>query len=143
MSTTAINTARGQVNLTIAGTQYPIKFNLNVLRDWTKLTGRAASEFGLAIVEDHIEAFSGLIMCAVRRLVPGHAGYTQEQVVDLLDEMSQPEADQLAEAISEATTAVNPLLASMSKQFAKRAQSLNPSTPTENGATGTTSASAS
>jgi hypothetical protein len=143
MTPTFPNTARGQVNLTIASQQYPIKFNLNVLRDWTKLTGRAASEFGLAIVEDHIEAFSGLIMCAIRRLVPGHAEFTQEQTVDLLEDMSQSEADQLAEAITEATTAVNPLLASMSKQFAMKARSLNPSTPTENGAAGTTSDSAS
>jgi hypothetical protein len=143
MTTTSPNTARGQATLTIAGKQYPVRFTLNVLRDWTKLTGRAASEFGLAIVEDHIEAFSGLIMCAVRRHVPGQSEFTQDQAVDLLEVMEQPEADKLAEAITEATTAVLPLLASMSQQFATKAQSLNPSTPTENGATGTTSDSAS
>jgi hypothetical protein len=143
MSIPAVNTARGQATITIAGQKYPVKFNLNVLRDWTKLTGRAASEFGLAIAEDHIEAFSGLILCAIRRHVASHAEYTQEQVVDLLDDMSQPEADELAEAITEATMAVSPLLASMSKQLAAKAQALNASTPSENGATGTTSDSAS
>jgi hypothetical protein len=143
MTSTAPNTARGQVNITIAGKQYPIRFTLNVLRDWTKLSGRAASEFGLAIVEDHIEVFSGLIMCAIRRFVPAYSEYTQEQAVDLLEEMAQAEADQLAEAIAEATTMITPLLASMSKQFETKAQVLNASTPTENGAPGTTSDSAS
>jgi hypothetical protein len=130
--TSAPNAARGEASITIAGQQYPIRFSLNVLRDWTKFSGRAASEFGLALVEDHIEAFSGIITCAVRRFVPPHAEFTQEAAIDLLDEMSQPEADALAKAIMEATTTVNPLLAAMSRQLAVQNQAAaSPATPAE------------
>jgi hypothetical protein len=130
--TSAPNAARGEASITIAGQQYPIRFSLNVLRDWTKLSGRAASEFGLALVEDHIEAFSGIITCAVRRFVPPHAEFTQDAAIDLLDEMSQPEADALAKAIMEATTTVNPLLAAMSRQLAVQNQAAaSPETPAE------------
>jgi hypothetical protein len=139
---TSLNAARGEVNITIAGQKYPVRFSLNVLRDWTKLTGRPASEFGLAIVEDHIEAFSGIISCALQRFAP-ELKYTQEQAVDLLEEMKQAEADAIAEAITEATTTVNPLLASMSKQLAAKAQALTPSAPSENGVTSATSLSVS
>ena len=141
-STTTPNTARGEVTITIAGVAYPVRFSLNVLRDWTKLSGRPASEFGLAIIEDHIEAFSGLIACAVQRYAPS-LDYTQEQAVDLLEEMPQAEADAIAEAIAEATTTVNPLLASMTKQLTAKAQALTASTPNKSGATGSTSLTAS
>jgi hypothetical protein len=137
------NTARGEVTITIAGHQYPVRFNLNVMRDWSKLTDRAASEFGLAIIEDHIEAFSGVITCAVRRYAPGLADYTQEQAVDLLEELPQSEADAIAEAITEATTTVNPLLAAMNQKVAAKTKRLNPPTQSENGTTSDTSLSAS
>jgi hypothetical protein len=141
-STITPNAARGEVTITIDGTAYPVRFSLNVLRDWTKLTSRPASEFGLAIIEDHIEAFSGLIACAVKRYVPA-LNYTQEQAVDLLEDMPQAEADAIAEAIAEATTTVNPLLASMTKQLTAKAQALNASTPNESGVAGSTSLTAS
>lgn len=139
---TTPSAARGEVYITIAGQKYPVRFNLNVLRDWTKLTGRAPTEFGLAIVEDHIEAFSGIITCALQRFAPS-LNYTQDKAVDLLEEMEQAEADAIAEAITEATTTVNPLLASMTKQLAAKAQALTPSAPSESGETSATSLSAS
>ncbi|TVT43119.1 hypothetical protein FNT36_03230 [Hymenobacter setariae] len=140
---TTPNTARGEVRLTIAGQQHPVRFNLNVMRDWSKLSGRPASEFNLAIIEDHIEAFSSIITCAIRRFVPAYPEYAQDLAVDLLEEMPQAEADAIAEAITEATVTVNPLLASMSKQLAAKMQALTPSTPSENGATSETSLTAS
>ncbi|MGI4865356.1 MAG: hypothetical protein ACRYFZ_15650 [Janthinobacterium lividum] len=141
---TTPNTARGEVKITIAGQQYPVRFNLNVMRDWSKLTGQAATQFGMAIVLDHVEAFSGVIACAIRRYVPGHADYTQEQAVDLLEEMSQPEADAIAEALTEATTTVNPLLAAMNQSVAaKNLENVQLSAPAESGATSLTSDSAS
>lgn len=130
------NAARGEVNITIAGKTYPVRFSLNVLRDWTKLSGLPASDFGAAIVADHIEAFSGIIACAVRRFVPGLENFTQDQAADLIEEMSQPEADAIAEAITEATTTVNPMLAAMSKQVAAKKQALV--APSENGAASST-----
>jgi hypothetical protein len=132
------NAARGEVNITIAGQRYPVRFSLNVLRDWSKLTGRAASEFGLAIIEDHIEAFSGIITCAVQRFAPA-LSFTQDQAVDLLEEMPQAEADAIAEAITEATSTVNPLLASMTKVLAAKTQAPTASTPNESGVAGSTS----
>ncbi|WP_233636044.1 hypothetical protein [Hymenobacter setariae] len=137
-STNTPTTARGEVTITVARVAYPVRFSLNVLRDWTKLSGRPASEFGLAIVEDHIEAFSGIIACALQRFAPA-LSFTQEQAVDLLEEMPQTEADAIAEAITEATTTVNPLLASMTNQLAAKAQALSASTPSMNGVAGSTS----
>lgn len=140
---TTPNTARGEVRLTVAGQQYPVRFNLNVMRDWSKLSGKPASSFGLAIIEDHIEAFSGVITCAVRRYVPGQADYTQDQAVDLLDEMPQSEADAVAEAITEATTTVNPLLAAMNEKVAAKTQAQAQPAPSESGTTSATSLSVS
>jgi hypothetical protein len=141
-TSTTPNAARGEVTITIAGQQYQVRFSLNVLRDWSKLTGRAASEFGLAIIEDHIEAFSGIITCAVQRFAPA-LSFTQDQAVDLLEEMPQAEADAIAEAITEATSTVNPLLASMTKVLAAKTQAPTASTPTESGVAGSTSLTAS
>lgn len=138
-SVNTLNAARGEVTITIGGVAYPVRFSLNVLRDWSKLSGRAASEFGLAIIEDHIEAFSSIITCAVRRFVDNHADFTQEQAVDLLEAMEQAEADAIAEAITEATTTVNPLLASMNKHLVAKTQAVTASTPSENGVAGSTS----
>lgn len=142
-SVNTLNAARGEVTITIGGVAYPVRFSLNVLRDWSKLSGRAASEFGLAIIEDHIEAFSSIITCAVRRFVDNHADFTQEQAVDLLEAMEQAEADAIAEAIAEAiteaTTTVNPLLASMNKHLVAKTQAVTASTPSENGVAGSTS----
>lgn len=142
-SVNTLNAARGEVTITIGGVAYPVRFSLNVLRDWSKLSGRAASEFGLAIIEDHIEAFSSIITCAVRRFVDNHADFTQEQAVDLLEAMEQAEADAIAEAITEATTTVNPLLASMNKHLVAKTQAVTASTPSENGVAGSTSLTAS
>ncbi|MGI4736330.1 MAG: hypothetical protein ACRYG7_14225 [Janthinobacterium lividum] len=130
------NTARGEVSLTVGGSQYPVKFNMNVMRDWTKLTGRAPSEFGEVLSSDYTEALTSIITCAVRRFVPGAvypAGFTQDDAADLLDEMGPEEATNVAEAITEAVTVVNPLLAALSKQVAAKTAALHQVTPSENG----------
>ena len=137
-ATTTPNAARGEVQITIAGVQHPVRFSLNVLRDWSKLTGQAPTEFGMAIVLDHVEAFSGIIACAIRRYVPGQVDYTQEQAVDLLEDMSQPEADAIAEAITEATTTVNPLLAAMNQKVAAKKAAMDALALSESGATSLT-----
>jgi len=120
------NTARGQVLLTVLGVAHPVKFNLNVLRDWSKLTGRAPSDFGQLLTEDYAEALTSLLTCAVRRFVPGQATFSQDDAADLLDAMSPTEATTVAEAITEAVTVVNPLLAALSKQVAAKSQALRP-----------------
>jgi hypothetical protein len=117
-----------EVTITIAGQQYPVKFNTNVMRDWSKLTKRPSSEFGLAIFEDHIEAFSGIIACAVRRFVPTQADFTQDQAADLLGEMSQPEADAIAKVLFEVTTTPSPLLTALNKHADAKRQAFEPVT---------------
>lgn len=128
--------APGEAHITIAGTQHAIKFPLNVMRDWGTLTGRPATDFGVAIIENHLEAFSGLIACAVRRFVPEHADFTQEQAVDLIEEMGQAEANALAKVIIPAITKPNPLLLALAKQVATQHKALP--APADGEATGST-----
>ena len=143
---TTPNSARGEVLLTVAGQTYPVKFNLNVMRDWSKLTGKGPSEFGQLLSDDYTEALTSLITCAVRRFVPGAvypAGFSQDDAGDLLDEMSPDEATRIAEAITESITVVNPLLAALSKQVAAKNAALHPAIPPESGTSTSPSASAS
>jgi hypothetical protein len=135
--TPAATISHGQVLITLDGQLYPIRFSLNVLRDWGKLTGYSPSDFGRALANDYLEAFTSIIVCSVHRFVPALAEFTQDQAADALEAMSQEEADILAKAIIEATTAATPLLAALNRQFAVQQQpaaqqeALNPVAPTE------------
>ncbi len=114
------NAARGEAILTIDGEKHFVKFNLRVLYAWTQLTGKAPSEFGLEIDENHIGALSGILLCAVRLFVPGKETYTQEEAMDLMQDMNAEEAEGLADAIILAVTP-DPLTAALRKQVAAKA----------------------
>ncbi|MVN78920.1 hypothetical protein GO988_21535 [Hymenobacter sp. HMF4947] len=114
-SPTVPNAARGEVTLTIAGAQHTIRFGMNVMRDFSKLTGRAPSEFGEVLGDDYTEALTGIVSCAITRYVPAEDlpnGFDQDAAADFIDALSREDADALAEAITEAVT-VPPLMTSL------------------------------
>lgn len=144
-STNTPNAARGEVSLNIAGTQSPVRFGMNVMRDFTKLTGKAPSEFGALLADDFNEALSGLVYCAVKRYVPADklpAGFDQDAACDLIEDFTTEEADAVADAITEAVTVGNPLLTSLTAKVASKNRELQPTQP-ENGTPTSTLPSAS
>lgn len=140
---TTPNAARGEATITIGGQAYSIRFGMNVLRDWTKQTGKKPTEFGQLLSDDYTEALTSLLACAVRRGVPGQAGFTQDDAGDLIDTLSAEEATGIGEAITEAVTTGDPLMAALSKQVAARNKALRESLQSENGTDSATSDSAS
>jgi hypothetical protein len=141
LATDTPNTASGEVFLTVAGTQHPVKFDLKVMRDWSKLTGKAPSEFGQLLADDYLEALTSLLTVAVRRYVPGNAQFSQDDATDVMQDMLPAEAELVGQAIADATLTVNPLLAALSKQVAAKSEALQ--APNSNGSSTSTSASAS
>ncbi len=142
---TTPTTARGEASLTIGGVAHPVRFGMNVMRDFTKLTGKAPSEFGQLLAEDYVEALSGLVYCAAKRYVPAGQlpeGFNPEAAADLIDSMSPAEADEVGEAIVEAVTVGNLLLTSLTAKVASRNQAARAATPTESGSSTSTSPSA-
>lgn len=135
--TTNASLARGEVSLTVKGTPYPICFNLNVLRDFSRLTGRGPSELGQLLTENYAEALTALLTCAVRRFVPGTADFSQDDAGDLIQQLPAEEAQALAEAITEAIIAPDPLMAALTATVAAR--STPRQTPAKNGTSTSTS----
>jgi hypothetical protein len=136
---TTPSAARGEVSLTISGKQYPVRFGMNVMRDFTKLTGKAPSEFGRLLGEDYVEALSGLVYCAAKRYVPANelpVDFSQDHAADLIDGMLPAEADEIGEAIVEAVTVGNPLLTA---KVASRNLAVRESTQPESGTNSLTS----
>jgi hypothetical protein len=131
LATDTPNTASGEVLLTVAGTQHSVKFDLKVMRDWSKLTGKAPSEFGQLLADDYLEALTGLLTVAVRRYV-GLEKFSQDDAADLMQDMTPDEAELVGQAIANATMVVNPLLAALSKQVTAKTQALQP-TPNASG----------
>lgn len=113
------NTARGEVKLTIGGEQHAVRFGLNVMRDWSKQTDKAPSEFGVQLEENHVETLAVFLGCAVRRYVPG-SEFTSDDAADLIEDMTPDEANAVAEAILEAVS-IDPLAAALRKQVAAKA----------------------
>jgi hypothetical protein len=140
---TTPNTARGEAHITIAGQAHPIRFGMNVLRDWTKLTGKKPTEFGALLSDDYTEALTSLLSCAVRRFVPDQQAFTQDDAGDLIDVMTKEEAESIGEAITEAVTTGDPLMAALSKQVAAKNKALRETPQSENGTDSSTSDSAS
>jgi hypothetical protein len=102
MTSLAPTTARGEATITVAGVAYPVRFSLNVLRDYTQATGRKLSEVGTLLAEDIAETIGRLLTHAVRRYVPGQQQLSYEAGFDLMEAMPQAEAEQVADAIFEA-----------------------------------------
>ncbi|MGI4822247.1 MAG: hypothetical protein ACRYFV_13640 [Janthinobacterium lividum] len=131
------NAARGEVSLAFGGQKHPVRFNMNVMRDFSKLTGRAPSEFGNVLGEDYTEALTAIVSCAVNRFVPAEFlpnGFTQDDAADYIDDLSKEDADALAEAITEAVT-VPPLMTSLMAKVKVKNAARNAETQA---ATGTT-----
>jgi hypothetical protein len=139
LATDTPNTASGETMLTVAGTQHPVKFDLKVMRDWSKLTGKAPSEFGQLLADDYLEALTGLLTVAVRRYVTGNEKFSQDDAADLMQDMTPDEAELVGQAIANATMVVNPLLAALSKQVTAKTQALQP-TPNASGSSTSISA---
>jgi hypothetical protein len=145
-SPTAPNAARGEVYLTIGGKKYPVRFGMNVMRDFTKLTGAAPSDFGRLLGEDYVEALSGLVYCAAKRYVAADKlpeNFDQDAAAELIDGMQADEADAIAEAIVEAVTVGNPLLTSLTAKVASRNQAVRAATQAQSGTPSSTLLSAS
>jgi hypothetical protein len=140
LATDTPNTASGEVLLTVAGAQHPVKFDLKVMRDWSKLTGKAPSEFGQLLADDYLEALTGLLTVAVRRYV-GTPAFSQDDAADLMQDITPAEAELVGQAIANATLTINPLLAALSKQVAAKSEALQ--APNTNGSSTSTSDSAS
>ena len=114
MTSLAPTTARGEATVTIAGTPHPVRFSLNVLRDFTQATGRKLSEVGALLADDIAETIGRLLTHAVRRYVPGQQQLSYEAGFDLMEAMPQAEADQVADAIFEAVKLKqNPLVGAL------------------------------
>jgi hypothetical protein len=143
--TTTPNAARGEVSITIAGVAYPVRFGMNVMRDFTKLTGRAPSEFGQLLADDYNEALSGIVYCAVKRYVGADnlpTGFDQDAACDLIEDLSLAEADAVADAIAEAVTVGNPLLTSLTAKVVSKSRAAALTQP-ESGTNSSTSLSVS
>lgn len=139
-NTTSVD-LRGNATITLGGTAYPISFGMLVMRDFSKLTGRAPSDFGNVLSEDYITAFGSLVYCAIKRYVPADKlpeGFNEEAALELIDAMAQEEADVIAAAILYAVTTANPLVASFTAQTKARNEA---AAPTKNGKITSTSAS--
>jgi hypothetical protein len=141
-TSTTPNVARGEVLITIAGTQYPVRFGMNVMKDFSKLTGKAPSELGVALSENPDNTLGSLVLLAIRRYVPGQAEIAEEVVYDLIDGLSAEEIDAITEAITEAVAVGNPLLLPLSAKVAARGKAAAESIASENGTSSSTSLSA-
>ena len=119
--------APGEATVTIQGTPYALRFNLNVLRDFSQLTGRGPSELGRMLSENYAEALTAIITCAVRRFVPPTVfpgGFSLDDAGDLIQQLPAAEAQALAEALTEAIVSPNPLMAALTATVAAKTQAL-------------------
>jgi len=139
---TTPNPARGEALITIAGAPQRLRFGMNVMRDVTKLTGLGTSEFAQLLSTDFNEAATALLSCAVRRYVPGQDQFSQDDAGELIDELNPTDTDALADAIKESLS-VGPLMASLMAKVTPQAAPGPASVPSENGASTSTSHSAS
>ncbi|MBJ6141777.1 hypothetical protein [Hymenobacter sp. BT559] len=115
--------APGEAAVTIQGVAYPLRFNLNVLRDFSQLTGRGPSELGRMLSDNYAEALTAIITCAVRRFVPKEVfpnGFSLDDAGDLIQQLPEDEAQALAEAITEAIVSPNPLMAALTATVAAK-----------------------
>jgi hypothetical protein len=124
MKATTPNTlAPGEAAVTIQGVSYPLRFNLNVLRDFSQLTGRGPSELGRMLSDNYAETLTAIIACAVRRFVPKEIfpnGFSLDDAGDLIQQLPADEAQALAEAITEAIVSPNPLMAALTTTVAAK-----------------------
>lgn len=108
---------RGEVLLTVGGSQYPVRFSLAVLHDYTTATGTKLLDLGTHLNDDLLGTIAQLLTCAVRRYVPGAelpAGFELADGLDLMEEMGKEESDAVATAIWAAVRVdTNPLLAAL------------------------------
>jgi hypothetical protein len=115
--------APGEAVVTIQGVAYPLRFNLNVLRDFSQLTGRGPSELGRMLSDNYAEALTAIMTCAVRRFVPSTVfpnGFSLDDAGDLIQQLPADEAKALAEAITEAIVSPNPLMAALTATVAAK-----------------------
>lgn len=115
--------APGEAAVTIEGTVYTLRFNLNLLRDFSQLTGRGPSDLGRMISDNYAEALTALLTCAVRRFVPSTVfpnGFSLDDAGDLIQQLPANEAQALAEAITEAIVSPNPLMAALTTTVAAK-----------------------
>jgi hypothetical protein len=122
-ATTTHALAPGEAIVTIQGVAYPVRFDLNVLRDFSKLTGRGPSELGGMISENYAETLTAIITCAVRRFVPSIVfpdGFSLDNAGDLIQQLPAEEAQALAEAITEAVVSPNPLMVALTATVAAK-----------------------
>jgi hypothetical protein len=138
--------APGESTVTIQGVAYKLRFSLNVLRDFSTLTGRGPSELGPMLTDNYAEALTALMACAVRRFVPSTVfpkGFSQDDAADLIDALPADEAKALAEAITEAIVSPNPLMAALTATVAAKNRARTLSATSESGTNTSTSDSAS
>jgi hypothetical protein len=122
-ATTTHALAPGEAVVTIQGVAYPLRFNLNVLRDFSQLTGRGPSELGRMLSDNYAEALTAIMTCAVRRFVPSTVfpnGFSLDDAGDLIQQLPADEAKALAEAITEAIVSPNPLMAALTATVAAK-----------------------
>lgn len=139
--TTTPNAARGEVQLTVGGQQFPVRFSLSVLHDYTRATGYGLTDIAVQLGEDLLGTIGQLLTCAVRRYVPGAqvpADFGVADALDLMEDMNATESDAVAEAIWAAIKVdQNPLLAALIAKAPK-----SQSAPSDTGASSSTSLSA-
>jgi hypothetical protein len=128
---------RGEVMLTVGGSQYAVRFSLAVLHDYTKATGHGLSQIGVDLNDDFLGTIAELLAAAVRRYVPGAvvpAGFELADALELMETMPAAESDKVADAIWAAIRVEeNPLLAALIAKAPKA------SVPSANGTSTSTS----
>ncbi|MDO7888288.1 hypothetical protein [Hymenobacter cheonanensis] len=139
---TAPNVARGELNITIDGQAYPIRFSLAVLHDYTRATGHSITQIGEQLNKDLLGTIGQLLASAVKRYVPAEKlrpGFDIGDALDLTQTMSAEESGELAEAVWAAIRVdENPFVTALIAKAPKPE-----SAPNENGASTSTSLSAS
>lgn len=140
LPTATPNIARGEVLLTIAGSQYPVRFSLRVLHAYTQATGHSLADIGKDMGKDLLGTIAQLLTQAVRAYVPVAdmpSDFTLGDGLDLMEVLSPKESDEIADAIWAAIQIdTNPLLAALIAKAPKL------SVPATNGDSTSTSPSA-
>ena len=140
---TAPNPARGEVLLPVVEGKapFPVRFSLRVLHDFTTSTGHSMTDIGQLISDDFLGTVGALVASAVRQYVPGAetpAGYELGDALDLIERLSQPESKAVVDAIMQAVR-----IDEVPFYQALIARASQPAAPSENGASTSTSPSAS
>ena len=137
MDTQTPNSARGEVQVQFGGKARQLRFGMNTLHDYSKLTGSPVAGFAKDLLDDFQPAVRTITYCAIKRYVPAAElpdDFSQDTVGDWLDELSPEDGETLAEALYQSVKTGNPMVAALIGKI------VPPTAPTEHASTPATTA---